>query len=581
MARGRLAPPPAQLARIVLEARPRACGRLQAVVTSMAAFPTLAGSSPKRRPAVGISSMPAELTSNTILSGTYRVVRTIGRGGMGEVYEVQHIRTGAPLALKILLNEGEIPRELLQRFRREAEITSKLNHPNIVRVMDFDTTRDGRPFLVMELLQGRELTALLAARRPLPLSEVSTIVDQVSDGLSAAHERGVVHRDLKPANVFLTKIPGGDRELVKLLDFGISKVRSADNITRTDAIIGTPHYMSPEQAMGRTATVDGRADQFALAVMAYEMLSGRMAFAGDTPVAVLYQVVHEDPPPLTRIVPGLPPAVETVLNRGMAKRPDERFVTVGAFAEAFQRAVRDGVAISEVQLPRTLQLPSSVGPDQAPPLGFGMTAQLPHDTTLQASTGQLQGDDAALASPSQERRRLVVATVGVVATALVVIIALARWSGNESPSASRAQAAPDPSPSAAPPVSPPYVVTPLIQREVDRQPAADPSLPESVAPAEKAAVDPESAPKRKRVRGPTRIAIVREPAPSSAALASPKSESAAPPQPAATTSPIGPAAPFAASASPTPVAPVSSVAPTAPAAASKPKRLIDLADERK
>src|SRR5450631_2579790 len=141
--------------------------------------------------------MATELAADTVICGTYRVVRTIGRGGMGEVYEVQHLRTMASLALKILLADSGVSRQALDRFRREAEITSNLNHPNIVRVFDFDSLGEGRPFLVMELLEGRELTRLLRARVPLRPSKVASVVKQIALGLSAAHERGIVHRDLK------------------------------------------------------------------------------------------------------------------------------------------------------------------------------------------------------------------------------------------------------------------------------------------------------------------------------------------------------------------------------------------------
>jgi len=172
--------------------------------------------------------MSAELAAETIISNTYQVVRTIGRGGMGEVYEARHLRTKAAVAIKVLMADLDQSGEIFQRFRREAEITSNLNHPNIVRMFDTDSLPDGRPFLVMELLEGRELSRLIEPDKPMPLAQIIPIVDQIGSALSAAHERGIVHRDLKPANVFLMALPG-KRELVKLLDFGISKVRDGGN----------------------------------------------------------------------------------------------------------------------------------------------------------------------------------------------------------------------------------------------------------------------------------------------------------------------------------------------------------------
>src|SRR5579872_4204423 len=235
-----------------------------------------------------------------LLSNTYRLKRLIGRGGMGEVYEAVHERTGAPFAIKILLADFGAKEELLARFQREAEITSHLRHPNIVKVFDFDKLPDGRPFLAMEFLQGQPLDALLVRGRPLPIAQVADIVDQVGLGLAAAHEAGVVHRDLKPGNLFVETLAGSDRQLIRVLDFGISKVRDSGRLTQTSTIMGTPFYMSPEQAMGRSREIDARSDQFAFAAIAYELLTGRMAFAADDPdgeemVAVLFRVVHSAP----------------------------------------------------------------------------------------------------------------------------------------------------------------------------------------------------------------------------------------------------------------------------------------------
>src|SRR5204863_6011867 len=179
---------------------------------------------------------------------------------------VVNVRTGAPVALKVLSAEYAGQAELLARFQREAQIASSLNHPNIARVFDFDRLPDGRPYLAMELLEGRELTELIReAGGPLPLPRVLPVIEQAALGLAAAHARGIVHRDLKPGNVFVTPLPGSDRELVRVLDFGISKVRDAlTKLTRAAAIMGTPNYMSPEQARGDSENVDATTDQWAL-----------------------------------------------------------------------------------------------------------------------------------------------------------------------------------------------------------------------------------------------------------------------------------------------------------------------------
>jgi serine/threonine protein kinase len=294
----------------------------------------------------------SDLQPGTVLQNTYQVVRPIGRGAMGQVYEVVHARLSGRYALKLLTNEAAADPEFLQRFRREAQIVSGLRHPHIVQVIDFDQNSDGRPYLVMELLDGEDLAARVGRDGPLPLSRVVTIISQIASALQTAHELGVIHRDLKPENVLLMHA-GNDRgDFAKLVDFGISKVKNASlRLTQERMMIGTPHYMSPEQA--RSGEVDERADQFALAAIAYELLSGELAFAGDNVPAVVYQVVHGQPP---RLADGgwISDAVDDVLRRGMAKRAEDRYPTVTEFAGAFAAAARgldEGAALHKPRPP--------------------------------------------------------------------------------------------------------------------------------------------------------------------------------------------------------------------------------------
>jgi serine/threonine protein kinase len=289
----------------------------------------------------------SDLEAGTVLQNTYQVVRPIGRGAMGQVYEVTHARLSGRYALKLLTNEAAADPEFLQRFRREAQIVSGLRHPHIVQVIDFDQHQDGRPYLVMELLDGQDLAAIIEQDGPLPLSRVVTVIGQIAAALETAHALGVIHRDLKPENVLLLRAPNGQSDFIKLVDFGISKVKNASlRLTQERMMIGTPHYMSPEQA--RSVEVDERADQFALAAIAYELLTGELAFAGDNVAAVVYQVVHGEPPRLVDPSGWLSPALDAVLRRGLAKHPRERFATVTEFARAFEEAARgvdDGAAL--------------------------------------------------------------------------------------------------------------------------------------------------------------------------------------------------------------------------------------------
>jgi serine/threonine protein kinase len=320
-----------------------------------------------------------------VLSGTYRIERRIGRGGMGDVYLASHARLPGRFALKVLLDDLAGNQEAFARFCREAEIMSQLRHPNIVQIFDFDTAPDGRPFFVMEYLEGRDLETRLAGGVPLPLPMVVRIVGAIGSALGAAHSHGVVHRDLKPANVFLATIDGQTDEVVKVLDFGISKVRSAARLSGTKDLLGTPPYMAPEQARGHHDSVDGRTDQFALGAIAYRMLTGRDPFEGDNPASLLYQVVHEAPPPLASLVPADwdPTPLQEVLDRALAKQPEDRWGGMMEFARAFEAAAERtmvGPAASRAPHPEEPEVL-----DTPPPVRLRLVSRLTPTTTRPVS----------------------------------------------------------------------------------------------------------------------------------------------------------------------------------------------------
>ena len=274
----------------------------------------------------------------TTLEGTYRITRLIAEGGMSRVYEAVQLRLDQRVAVKVMARELASNPEALARFRREAEITSRLRHPHLVTIMDFGTAPAGQPYLVMEHLEGIDLDHHIRELGRLPLPTVVHITKQLASALGAAHEQGIVHRDLKPANVFLVKLPG-EPDFAKILDFGISKVRAANTqLTKASSILGTPNYMSPEQATGMIDEIDHRTDQWALACIVWEMLSGRCPFASDDMSAVFYQVIHRDPGPLGKRAPGLPAAVEAVLRRALSKRIPDRFPSMRDFATALEDA---------------------------------------------------------------------------------------------------------------------------------------------------------------------------------------------------------------------------------------------------
>ena len=276
--------------------------------------------------------------AGTVLQDTYRIVRPLAEGGCGEVYLAAHTRLPGAFAVKVLHPSLTRDREALARFRQEAEITSTLRHPHIVQVFDFNVTDGGVPYLVMELLEGVVLADLVHSSAPLDPRRAVGIVEQIAQGLHAAHERGVVHRDLKPENVMLLS-SGGTEDFVKVLDFGISQASWRTRLTENDRVSGTPQYMAPEQAQGLREQIDHRSDQFSLAAIAYTLLTGREPFSGDNPIAVLYQVVHQDPPGPAEANPALGSAVSDVIARGLSKQAADRYGDVLEFAAALRAAV--------------------------------------------------------------------------------------------------------------------------------------------------------------------------------------------------------------------------------------------------
>ena len=365
--------------------------------------------------------------------GTYDIVRKVGSGGMGEIYEVSHRRLAGRYAMKVLRAEASAASEALLRFQREAKVTSALQHPNIVQVIDFSTTEGGQPYLVMEFLDGPELAQVMKGSKPLSLPRIVSYVRQIASGLIAAHEHDVVHRDLKPQNIFVLKVAGIDQELVKIVDFGISKISAVTaTITSASTVIGTAQYMSPEQALGRIEQIDGRSDQFSLALIVYEMLTGETAFRGESVSSVVYQIVHEEPRALVDPSGPIPAAVASVLKRALEKDKQRRFPTVKAFADAFEGAASASAAVS---------------------------------ATTMASQPTVLDAGVRTAARSRPRRLL---GAGLAALAIAGVVGLLRLRpGPPRAENARAIAAPSASvPEAAPPAAPP-VPAPAAVRSVD------------------------------------------------------------------------------------------------------------------
>ena len=434
-----------------------------------------------------------------VLGGVYQVTRLIGEGGMGWVYEARHLRLNKRVAVKLMARELASNQEALARFHREAEITSHLGHPHLVNVMDFGTTDAGEPYLVMEYLDGDDLDHRIRRVGRLPLDVAVEITKQVASALAAAHDEGIVHRDLKPANVFLVKVRG-EADFVKVLDFGVSKIKAArTKLTRATAVIGTPEYMSPEQATGMIEEIDHRADQWALGCIAWEMVSGRAPFIADDMGALFYQVINMDPHPLARRVPDLPPGVEPVLRRALAKRITDRFPSIKDFSRALEAAATGRPA--DVTPPPVRMTPQPVAvtppPVTAPrpaakgTLGYakwraagGYASPAPEEkvTTFGDSAGEMADD---LPDQLLERRFKPIHMVPIAAVVLLGAAVLLLWPRKAPP------AAIVPAVSASPPKAPSVSALPTPMPA----PVALPDVAGQPAPVR--------GPKAKVAKGPT------------------------------------------------------------------------------
>ena len=272
--------------------------------------------------------------------GNYYVQRLLGAGAMGQVFLGVHPKIDRQVAIKVLNQDLSDRPDMSKRFLSEAKAVNHIDHPNIVQVFDFGTLPDGRLYLVMEYLTGEDLGHYLAHRERLSIEETLVIFKQISSALDAAHKMGIVHRDLKPDNVFIIK--SQDELSVKLIDFGIAKLLEPDlrgeDHTATGIIIGTPAYMSPEQAMGHTSEISPSSDIYSLAVMIFQMLSGRLPFESKFVPGILVKHVSEPPTPITHFIPEFPMLIWHVMERALAKDAKNRPSSAGVFFQEFSAA---------------------------------------------------------------------------------------------------------------------------------------------------------------------------------------------------------------------------------------------------
>jgi eukaryotic-like serine/threonine-protein kinase len=357
-----------------------------------------------------------QLDRDVLLGERYRLVRMIGSGGMGAVWEAEDEVLGRPVAVKVLSESLAAGERAVSRFEREARAAARLSGPHITAVYDFGRS-EGRPYIVMELVRGETLADRLAREGRLPPHEAARIATHVADALEEAHAAGIVHRDVKPDNVMLT--PAGD---VKVMDFGIAAAAWAVRITTSDLVLGTPSYLAPEQAKSEKTTP--ATDVYALGAVLYEMVAGRPPFVAESPVAVALAHVRENPQPLDQMAEGVPPNLAAASMAALAKDPTQRPPSAAAFASMLREP--------------TLPLPAIDAPDETTPLAPATRGT--EETTPLAPMTRVKEETIPL-SPIRRHgdRRAVVIPVVLVAVVLLLTLAIAMVEARDRSILQRAQ----------------------------------------------------------------------------------------------------------------------------------------------
>ena len=276
----------------------------------------------------------------SIIAERYHVLKKLGEGGMGQVYLAEHVKMGRKSAVKVM-NPGMVnDADAISRFNREAANASRINHPNVAGIYDFGETPEGLIYLAMEFIEGESLTSLVERNGALPPMRAANIAKQAADGLQVAHEMGIVHRDLKPDNIMIAKNRDGS-DCVKVVDFGIAKAAGAENqkVTKTGLVVGTPEYMSPEQLAGDK--LDGKSDIYSLALVAYNMLTGKLPFEGETAQESMIMRLTDDPRPLSVTKPDTswPAEVQAVMAKALQRKREDRYDSASKFGIALYQAV--------------------------------------------------------------------------------------------------------------------------------------------------------------------------------------------------------------------------------------------------
>jgi serine/threonine-protein kinase len=441
-----------------------------------------------------------------LVAGKYRVTDLLGRGGMGSVWAGTHTSLGTRVAVKFIDQEHATSREARQRFENEARAAASLRSKHVVEVYDHGVTDDGRPFIVMEYLDGEPLDRRLDRIGRMQPKDAARIAGQVCRALSKAHAVGIVHRDLKPENVFLVWDDEDGADVAKVVDFGIAKftdsVAASSSATRTGSVLGTPYYMSPEQARG-LRSVDFRSDLWSVGVIVFRCMTGHLPFEGEAVGDVLVKLCTAPIPVPSQLAPDLPPGFDAWTARALAREPEGRFQSAADLAQSLAAVCGlTGPVMSNVSGDAfsTVLMPSKVGPHVTP---FSATTPSPALTPapLHGTTG---APITQTPTPLAEKPRA--GTIVVAAVAALVVIGIgvgvvAKLVGAEAaPVASAAQA--EPAPTQAAPAAQPTPAAPPVA----------PSVAPPAEPKETAAVAPSAAPKKPPTPRPTARPVAKKPA---------------------------------------------------------------------
>ena len=424
-----------------------------------------------RKPAAGVRE-------GDVLAGKYRIDKVLGTGGMGVVVAAHHIQLDEKVAIKFLLPQAVANKDTVARFAREARAAVKIKSEHVARVSDVGTLEGGAPYMVMEYLDGGDLSTWLKQRGALPVDQAVEFVLQACEAIAEAHALGIVHRDLKPSNLFVTRRADGSAT-VKVLDFGISKTSGIDaagmDMTSTTAVMGSPLYMSPEQ-MQSSKDVDARSDIWALGIILYELTTGDSPFQADTMPKLVLGIMSAAPPPLRNKRPDAPPGLEQVILKCLDKDRGKRFQTIGELAVALLDFAPKRAKISVERITGVMRQAGLSGTFAIPPSSDAEVA--PASTGTKASWGK-----TSPAAPSRPMRAPLLIVLGCAAVSAIVLgVAFELRKGGPSPADSVNSAAPG-SATSSPELAPPASAT--TATVVDTPPSSSTASLEGASPAEK------------------------------------------------------------------------------------------------